>query len=240
MHDRLGFVDIGARGGASDRTSRYRDRLLQVLVEPDAEEAMRLTEASDDGQLYTVVSSALGDTDGDGKFYMTQNPTCASLLPVNYDLINNYEIAPHFRLKEVRDIKCARYDTLFSQNKVPLPIAIKIDVQGYEYNVLSGFGALLNQCLAIELETHVYPIYLGEKTFQEIVNFLGAWHFVLRRISNPRSPELRGDRHFDGDLVEFDAHFTKSRKWLKQQNEAIRGRFRLACEVLDIDSYPGV
>ena len=69
----------------------------------------------------------------------------------------------------------------FTTRKSPAPDAIKIDVQGFEFQVLQGFGSLLQHCLGIELEAHFYPIYRGQKLLHDIVSMLSDYGLVLRK-----------------------------------------------------------
>ena len=238
--DKIGFIDIGARGGTAARLQPFHAQLDRVLVEPEAKEAERLIKLSDNGQRYSVISEALGHVDGDIDLFVVRNPTCTSALKVNYDFVQRYGLRGHFEFQEKIKIKCSRYDTLFAGGGLPIPHAVKIDVQGFEYQVLEGFGKLLNDCLALEIETHFYPLYSEQRTIGEMVRFLSTFGFSLRSISNSRSPDLRGDKHFDGDLVEVDASFSKNRAWLAGKGSDVRNNFKLACAVLDIDVYNGI
>lgn len=236
MHARkLGYVDIGARGGASAEFARLRDRFDLVLVEPEPAEFQRLQRDSAAGT--RVIGAALGHIDAMIDFHETVNPNCSSALQVNQDFLANYGIRPHFTPKSRTTMACRRYDTLFAAGGLPLPHAVKVDVQGFEFQVLSGFGALLHQCLSIQAETHFYPLYRDQRIFGDLVAFLADFGFVLRRLGNPRSPELNGDPHFEGDLVEVDAVFTKSKHWLTTQPDHARADFAIACEVFGVPAY---
>lgn len=232
--EKLGFIDVGARGGISERFGRFSTRLLPVLCEPEPEEYARLIELSQNGEKYKVIGRPLAHVDGRLTLHEAVNPFCSSIFPANDDFLAQYDIAKHFRLKEAVQVDCARYDTLFHHEQLPVPHIVKIDVQGFEYQVLQGFGALLHDCLAVEVEAHFYPLYRGQRLLQDIIDFLADFDLVLRRIHNGRSPQLNGDRHFEGDLVEVDAVFSKSKAWSKKQDSATRARLNLACEVMGV------
>lgn len=234
---RLGFIEVGARGGSAPRLGPFQARLDRVLVEPDEQEAARLQEASANGTLYTVIPSALGHIDGDIDLHIAKNPTCTSALPVADEFRRQYGISHHFEAQSIRRVACARYDTLHAKGGLPIPHIIKADVQGFEYEVLLGFGSHLQDCLVIEVEAHFYEVYARQRLFGEVTRFLSAFGFVLRSLSLPRSPLLRGDPHFDGDLVEVDALFSKNRKWVSAQTPQKRAQFASACEVMGISPY---
>ena len=234
---KLGYIDVGARGGLAPNLRQFMSCLNVVLVEPDEAEAVRLTRESVNGSLYTVIQSALGHSDGCIDFYVAENPTCSSALPVAASFLQHYGIGHHFKTKMVKSVKCARYDTLYETGDLPVPHIIKADVQGYEYEVLLWFGRHLQDCMFIEIETHFCEIYSGQRLIGDIVQFLSTFGFVLRSISQPRSPSLRGDPHFDGDLVEVDAVFSKNRKWLASQSTCEQERFKIACDIMGVEPY---
>ena len=234
---RLGLIDVGARGGLEQPIATYADRLDVVLVEPEPVEARRLAAEGLSGCAVTVIDRALGHIDGPIEFYETVNPTCSSARIINTDFLLNYQIAGHFRPKRTSLIQAARYDTLFQQGTLPEPHIVKVDVQGYEYEVLLGFGSLLQSTLAIQVEAHFYPMYRGQKLLGDLISFLASFDLVLRRLTNARSADLNGDPHYGGDLVEVDAVFTKSRHWAKGKPQRERNNLEFACEIIGARRY---
>jgi FkbM family methyltransferase len=234
---KLGLIDIGARGGALAKFAPHLANLDLVLVEPEPAEAARLLAESDDGRKYRVLDVALGPVDSTASFFETDNPYCSSVLLPNQAFLSDYDIAKHFQPKVTTHIPMARYDTLFRTRDLPIPHVIKADVQGYEHQVLQGFGDLLAPCLAIEIETHFYQLYQHQSLIGDLVSYLAGYGFMLRRISNPRSPDLNGDYHFNGDLMEVDAVFTKSRSFMLNLTAEDRALHDLACAVLNVGPY---
>ncbi|MEH3148367.1 MAG: FkbM family methyltransferase [Methylobacterium frigidaeris] len=235
-HDkRLGFIDVGARGGVSPLAAQHSDRLIQVLVEPEASEAERLHSLSDDGRRYRVIGSGLAHVDAELHFQETVNPFCSSILKVNHDVLDQYEnLVEHFAFRTSTPVSCSRYDTLYFRDNLPLPHILKIDVQGFEHQVLQGFGGLLQHTLGIVLETHLYPIYQDQKLFGDIIEYLYGYDLVLRRITNDRNADLNGDHQFQRDLVEIDAVFTKTRSWSAKQDQTVRDDLNFVCSLLGV------
>ena len=147
------------------------------------------------------METGLSNIEGVADLHITRFWGCTSLRRPDPAVLSRYRIAPLFDVVDTATVSCTRYDSLYQAALVPQPDAIKIDVQGFEYEVLLGFGGLLQNCLGIELETHVYPIYQGQKLFGDLVDFLRDFGFVLRQTTPVPS--------FDGDVVELDAWFTK-------------------------------
>jgi FkbM family methyltransferase len=148
-----------------------------------------------------VVEVALSDIDGRQTLYLTQFPQCSSLLKPDMTRLAQYRVAPCFEVIQTVDVECRRYDSLHENRMVPAPDAIKLDVQGTEWQVLRGFGQLLHGCLGIEAECHFYPIYHGQALLHEVISYLEAFGLILRRLE-PQS-------NFDGDLLEVNAFFTR-------------------------------
>jgi FkbM family methyltransferase len=175
--------------------------LRPVLFEVDAREAARLREVYPNA---TVISAALSDRVGERKLYITRNLNCVSLLEPNFSLLAQYpDLLPHFEVMGALNTACTTYQELHAKGLVPIPDVIKIDTQGHEFEVLSGFGDLLQHCLGVELEAQFYPLYQGQKLLHDLIAFLASFGLVLRKIAPV--PAIR----FDGDIVEVDAFFTK-------------------------------
>jgi FkbM family methyltransferase len=206
----------------------YEENIAAVFFEPEPKEAQALRDKV--GPRHTVIEAGLSNVDRRRKLFLTWNPEVSSLHEPNFDLLINYGIHnPHFEVIGTQDVECVRYDTLFREGRVPAPDAIKIDTQGHEYEVLQGFGGLLDLCLAIELEAHFYPVYKGQKLLYQIIDLLSAYDFVLRR--------LDPIRHYNGDLVEADAVFTKPLRVIQPRSALDRLKHCLICDVWGLEQY---
>lgn len=224
----LRLVDVGAMGGIQAKWHPYLERVAPVLFEPNPEEAARLRAQHPHA---AVVEAALGNTVGPRNLMITENPTCVSLRPPNQEFVAAYGIHPHLRMVGAQEVMCTRYDVLHQAGTVPAPDAIKLDVQGCEYEVLLGFGALLQDCLGIEMEAHFYPVYREQKLLGDIIALLREYGFVLRKLDQNKM------NNFDGDLVEVDAFFTKPRHVVRAYNATQRRKFDLLTEVWELAPY---
>jgi FkbM family methyltransferase len=226
--DRLRLVDVGAMGGLQQKWRAYTDRIAPILFEPNPDEARKLRASTSNA---IVVEAALSSTLGPRALVITENPTCISLRNPNEHFLGDYGIEPHFRVRKTLDTPCTRYDVLYQQGVVPAPDAIKLDVQGCEFEVLLGFGSLLQHCIGIELEAHFYPLYRDQHLLHEIVSLLGAHGFVLRKLEQNKMD------NFEGDLVEVDAYFTKPRGMVMSYDAVDRGKFDLLTRVWELAAY---
>jgi FkbM family methyltransferase len=211
LPEKISLIDVGAAGGIQDKWSRFMDRVKCVFFEPAEKEAAELRARYAKHNDVDVLEVALSDADGTQTLYLTRFPQCSSLLKPRHAGVAKYKVAPCFDVVSTASIAVRRYETLWLEKRVPRPDVIKIDVQGAEYQVLEGFGNLLNGCIGIELETHFYEIYEGQKLLGDIVAYLENYGLFLRKLEQQSS--------FDADLVEANAYFTRRRKLITSGGE---------------------
>lgn len=196
------YCDVGALGGVKDQIRELNEAgYLQIIgFEPDAAECERLNAASQGRARFYPY--CLGEKDGERILYKTHVGGCSSLLKPNRSLLAGFE--RHRPLLEVEaeiPMRCARYDTLQITKKVPPVDFLKCDTQGFEYEVLTGFGQSLQNVIGIELETHTKPLYERQKLLSDLIGLLTERGFILR--------DLRPTFPFEYDLFEFDAFFSR-------------------------------
>ncbi|NJK90797.1 MAG: FkbM family methyltransferase [Blastochloris sp.] len=85
---------------------------------------------------------------------------------------------------------------------LPEPRLLKLDVQGYEAQVLRGGGKTLALFQWILLETSTKPMYLGETLFEDLVALLKSQGFAFNTPVHIHLSET-------GAIGQFDAIFVK-------------------------------
>jgi FkbM family methyltransferase len=227
--ERIRLVDVGGAEGLQLKWMLRAGRITPVMIEPIPGEAESLRRTIGRIPGARVIESALAHTTGRRMLNIAAAAGCSSLRTPNHGLLDRYSIGHIFAVTRTQEVECTRYDELFHRQLVPAPDAIKVDVQGFEYEVLLGFGQLLGTCLGIELECHFYPVYRGQKLIGEIASFLDDFGFVLR--------DLRNVPNFDGDAIEFDAFFTKRREEVLSLSHPARTKFALLTEVWQLSPH---
>lgn len=215
----LVYVDVGSLGGAKYTWSSY-PQVYNVMFEPHSDQACVHTHNS------VTLNQALSDHTGSHLLYLTQSDGCCSLLKPNFQFLKDYSVRRAFEVKDFLEVPVIPYMNLHAQAQVPVPDVIKIDVQGYEYQVLKGFGDLLDHVVAIELETSLYQIYEHQKTLPDILTYLAQFDFVLSKL-NPIT-------HWDGTVVEFDAVFTKHPRALNDMNSHAHKKLQAVIQELNL------
>jgi len=113
---------------------------------PNATQIIRrnLKENAIEGRVFDL---ALGDFDGEGTVYLPEGVSFVTSVTVNRDTTKNPSTS-----KEIK-IGVRRADSLINEKKLLLPDLVKLDVETYEPEVLSGFGAGFpkESCFLIEI-----------------------------------------------------------------------------------------
>ena len=129
--------DVGSNIGLHAITAKHlRSDTTVVAFEPAPHTAARLiANASLNGVDVQVVTAALADTDGVARLSIVTrgNNGLSSLRPwpdVDYD---GTILCP-----------CVRAEALVAHRVLPTPTVVKLDVEGFEAEVLRGFGSLLS------------------------------------------------------------------------------------------------
>ncbi|MDB5396955.1 MAG: methyltransferase FkbM family [Rhodospirillales bacterium] len=215
----LALVDIGAAGGLQRKWAKYRRRISPVMFEPNPAEAARLRRSRPTYPSALVMEHGLGESNRTYTLNLAHWPGCTSLLTPDPTVLAGYKIAPLFETVKQVKLECVRFDELYRAGRVPAPDVIKVDVEGYEYEVLCGFGELLHGVLGIEAEAWFYPVFKGQKLLHDLVALLSPFDLYLRRIE-----PVPG---FEGDLVCVNAYFTRGKGGQPDLTQEQRQKFAL-------------
>lgn len=220
----LTLVDIGAAGGIQPKWRKHRRQTRPVMFEPNPVEAARLREAPN----AIVIENGLAAEAGAHTLNIAHWMGCSSMLNPDADTLAGYQIAPLYAAEQQVTVDCVRYDELYRTGKVPSPDAIKVDVEGYEYQVLSGFGDLLHGVLGIEAEAWFYPVFKGQKLLHDLVTMLAGYGLHLRRLE-----KVPG---FEGDMVCVNAYFTRGKARRAELTPEQEPKFALLERVWGLDT----
>lgn len=169
---RLGFrprftVDIGAYEGEWTKLCRaaFPDtRILMVEAQPGKAAHLRAVAASLGGDL-DLASTLLGPDDGLDVTFQEME-TGSSVFPESSATV-----------RQTRTMTTARLDTVLQGLGAPAVDFLKLDVQGYELEVLKGGSRALGQAEVVLLEASLLPVNAGAPPFEEFVAFMDGAGF---------------------------------------------------------------
>lgn len=165
------LIDIGADRGGYSREARnagFRGSLLSVEPRREAHEALVREASADPG--WRCVCAAIGAEDGEATIHVAGRRTSSSMLQM---LPEHERVAPGSGFIGEESVRIVRLDTLLKELDLSgLPAYLKIDVQGYEREVLSGAERTLEDVRAVEVEMSTKPLYQGGILIRELIDFL--------------------------------------------------------------------
>jgi FkbM family methyltransferase len=141
-------IDVGVQGGESERWHALGDQLVLHGFDAVEEAAETLTRQNLSHPNRHYHWLAIGKCDGEQTLYFyTQDPFSSSLYQRGETRFFDKPVA------EPRQVQVRRLDTLLAQGVIPPADFLKVDVEGYEKDVLLGAGELLQGLLGFEAET---------------------------------------------------------------------------------------
>ena len=130
------------------------------------------------------------------------NSSSSSLLEMSAVQI---QAAPHSAYIDTERVAITTLDRLREELVRPGDrVYLKIDVQGFELEVIEGAHTVLPQVQVVDVELSLVPLYDGAPRLQDVHDALAASGFVLRSLSpvfvNPEA----------GQLLQVDGLFTRA------------------------------
>lgn len=186
-------LDIGANIGgyvAELRRHGYRGRI--VSFEPIAHVHAQLQAACQGDSRWQGVQAALGDSDGAAQINVSHNDVSSSLLTVT---ANSVDAAGATAIQRTEAIRVARLDSIASELfPAEARVYAKIDVQGFERQVLQGARGVLPQIHALELELSLVELYAGQGLIADMIAMASSLGYqpvwLERGFKDPRNGRL--------------------------------------------------
>ena len=199
----LGFnpgqkVDVGAFEGEWTATTSLifpNAKILMVEAMPQKEPALQPLKSNSNIDYEIAV---LGAIDGKDVFF-TELETASSVLEEN--------AATHNRIKR----QTSSLNSILAKRNIAKVDLIKLDVQGYELEVLAGFDKYMDTTDAILTEASLLDIHKGVPLVRDMINYMGDRGFVLYDICS-----VSTRRPLDNALWQTDLLFVKENSVFRQ------------------------
>ena len=172
-------IDIGANEGQFAKELRaggYSGRMISF--EPlTAAHGRLVQESQGDSAWHVHPRCAVGDHLGEVELNISGNSVSSSVLPM---LTSHSSAAPESAYRGHESASLVTLDSVALPylNGAQAPF-LKIDTQGYEWQVLDGACATLPRIRGIQMELSLVPLYEGQRLWRESIERLEAEGFVL-------------------------------------------------------------
>jgi FkbM family methyltransferase len=171
-------LDVGANEGRF--ATRLRDEGFTgriVSFEPLSSAFALLASASAADRTWECLRLALGATTGEATLNVAGNLASSSFLPMDSGLS---EMEPRLAYTGTEECSLSTLDVLgphlFQREE---RLYLKLDVQGFELEVLRGAETTLDRVLALEVELSLTQLYDGAPLMAEVVAYLAERDYVL-------------------------------------------------------------
>lgn len=198
------ILDIGAsRGQYVDSIRRMGYDRKFICFEPTKSAHTELEQKFKHDSMVKTYNVAIGNKDKDISINISKCDLCSSILNVSNTAIQIEPGTAHIMKEKCKMRKLDSFYNEFNKN-----IILKIDVQGFEKEVLMGATQTLKDASAVFIEISLVELYKGEASFSEIVNILEKKGFELFAIT----PAFMDNSN--GRMLQVDGLFVKKEKLL--------------------------
>jgi FkbM family methyltransferase len=192
-------IDVGANAGQFTRAALGAWPGARVVAfEPLPEAADRLAAMNGAVGDIEVHRCAVGATDGTTTFFPHRHSLSSSVLRV----ASGAGDLPWAEELPGLAVDLRRLDTVLAGRTLARPALLKLDVQGFELEVVNGGADTLAQVDALLVETAFVPGYEGQPTFAAVDRVLSGSGWSLARPLDVR-------RERDGRIVEADCLYRR-------------------------------
>ncbi|WP_285507005.1 FkbM family methyltransferase [Actinokineospora sp. NBRC 105648] len=171
-------LDVGANSGQYAtflRQSGFRGEIVSCEPVGDAYAKLERAAALDPG--WHAERLALGERPGEVEVNVAGNSYSSSVLPM---LASHLDAAPESGYVRVERAEMSTVDDVLARRGLrPEHTLLKIDVQGYEWEVLAGATAVLPRLAAVQAELSLTPLYAGQRLIGDITDLLSRHGLVL-------------------------------------------------------------
>ena len=185
-------LDVGANEGQFVKELRYYGYNGKILsFEPILSAHKKLLNNSMNDDNWNVFEPiALGNENSESILNISKNSVSSSLLKISDEHLDN---APESRFIDKQKTKQRKLEDIFSDFQIKEKnIFLKIDTQGYEFEVLKGAENILKDLKGILVEVSLTNLYEGQKDWLEIIEFIKKKGFHLWSVDRGFSNKKNG------------------------------------------------
>ena len=174
------IVDIGANKGQFALASRFYTDAKIISFEPLKSPAEIFKAVFKDDQNISLFQNAVGPKKISSTINVCYDNDSSSLLEVG----KLQKLIFNSKLVSTEAIKIAPLEDVIDESSISGPALLKIDVQGFEDNVIDGCASIIHKFDYIYCECSFVELYKAQTLASEIVNKLDSLGFAMNDVQN--------------------------------------------------------
>lgn len=117
--------------------------------------------------------SIISDKNGSGKFYITNDPHCSSILEPDKLIHKNWYGSHRFKINKVINKKMYTLNSFLKKEKLDYIDWLVTDIQGKDLDVIKSLKKnICNNISIVEIETGFFSFYKKSDTITDVFNFM--------------------------------------------------------------------
>jgi len=170
------IIDVGGADGTTPKifSKAFPNKIIYVF-EPICENYRAIRKLIKEYPNIKLIEKAAGSSEGKTTINKANRITSSSILELNADQESSV-FAEQLKNEGKENIEITMIDNVIPQGNTAL---LKIDVQGFELEVLRGAGRILKNTKVIVLEMNNHDGYKGAPKYFEIDEYLRKNNFTL-------------------------------------------------------------
>ncbi len=169
-------VDVGGNVGQFSLLARALHPAARIYAfEPLPDAAARYRQVFAADEKVTLFQAAISPEAGTATMHVSASADSSSLLPISD---RQSELFPGTQEIGVTDVEVGPLSDFVSANDLTAPALLKIDVQGFELEVLRGAGDLLAAFEHVYVEASFEALYEGQALADDVIAYLVAAGFA--------------------------------------------------------------
>jgi FkbM family methyltransferase len=170
-------IDVGANQGQFALATTHKFPNAKIIsFEPLPDLYARFNANVQGNKNITAYNLALGNETGTIDFYRNEHSHASSVLPISHEQV---AALPETSKTAKTQVKISKLDDVVQASELIGKTLLKLDVQGYEKNVLEGAPKLLSAVDFVLFEASFIPMYEGEPLFEEMHAYLNNRGYAI-------------------------------------------------------------
>jgi FkbM family methyltransferase len=203
-------LDAGANKGQFALAARAHYPIARIVAfEPLPRPAVIFRKVFSTDANVSFMPIALGSTPGEEIIHVSGRADSSSLLPISALQSQTF---PGTEEVGIQTIRVERLDGVLMSETLARPVLLKIDVQGFELELLKGAEQSLAHIDDIYVELSFVPLYDGQALTGDVTAWLRERGFVLAGVYNIAHTA-------GGRPVQADFHFRRLENVVRQNME---------------------